>query len=106
MVTLLKYQLRHRLWWRYMTGYELLLPWPYGWIYLSQYTVRESTPDDAYKPWFDEHVGRQGIDWEWFVHPRHSAYILNVPTDVNNAALIKIRKGKAAAATLAKLAWL
>lgn len=106
MASILKYRWYNRLWWQWMTGYELILPWPDGWVYLDNHIAREATPDDAYKLWFDENVGKQGIDWDWFQHPRFSAYILNVPRYANDCILIKIRKGKGAAATLAKLTWL
>jgi hypothetical protein len=25
-------------------------------------------PNDVYRPWLEERVGKQGIDWEWYIH--------------------------------------
>ena len=37
---------------------EVIIPWP-GAGTLS------SDPNKEYRPWLEENVGRQGVDWEW-----------------------------------------
>ncbi len=28
-------------------------------------SANTTEPNDRYRPWLEEHVGRQGVDWEW-----------------------------------------
>lgn len=40
--------------WRVMVGPRVLVKWPTG-----------TEPNEAYRPWLEENVGKQGKDWEW-----------------------------------------
>jgi uncharacterized Zn-finger protein len=28
----------------------------------------DDEPNDHYRPWLEEHVGEQGVDWNWDIH--------------------------------------
>lgn len=43
-------------------------------------------PNKIWKPWLDEHVGKQQLLWEWWLH-----------SDVNTVKIRFIRKSDAAA---------
>ena len=49
-------------------------------------------PNEHYRPWLEEHVGLQGIDWNWAVHE-------------NNIDLLEIHFANREHATLFELAW-
>ena len=29
-------------------------------------------PNEHYRPWLEEHIGEQGVDWNWDIHSVHS----------------------------------
>lgn len=91
-----------------MPGTTVVIPWPGYWSDSDSYgvSIGSSDPNDHYRPWLEQHCGRQGWDWDWRVYALQSAYILNAPIEANSAVEIKFRKGKESIAVLAKLQWL
>ena len=62
---------------------------------IPQY-VQSADPNDHYRPWMEQHVGRQGWDWDWSM----------LDSDItNNCLSIKFRRGKEKYATMALLKW-
>jgi hypothetical protein len=53
-------------------------------------------PNDHYRPWLEQHVGRQGWDWDWGMIDNDAA---------ENRLTIKIRQAKAQYATMIALRW-
>jgi hypothetical protein len=53
-------------------------------------------PNDHYRPWLEEHVGKQGWDWNWGLYGNNAA---------ENKLRIKFRKKHAPMAMLAMLLW-
>lgn len=101
----------HQLWWRFVPGVIINVRWPTGvitagpgpedprWVDYggAAYVTYESAdPNDHYRPWLEQHVGRQGWDWNWgFVN-----------TDVtDNRLTIKIKQNKKDYALLAAMMW-
>jgi len=85
-----------RLWWKACPGTIITTKWPVGRIYsLNGLCYKDSTdPNDHYRPELEEHVGKQGIDWDWQVGPY-----------ADNSLLIKIRSGKTKWATYFAVKW-
>jgi len=54
-------------------------------------------PNDHYRPWMEQHVGRQGWDWDWTVGPSVD--------ETKNYLTIKIRQQHAKYATIAAIRW-
>lgn len=63
--------LKQALWWATVSGVEITLPWPTGWVVLhedpdgSKVSAESSDPNDHYRPWLEKNIGKQGWDWEW-----------------------------------------
>ena len=53
-------------------------------------------PNDHYRPWMEQHVGRQGWDWNWGMADRDAT---------DNRLTIKIRQKYAKYATIAAIRW-
>ena len=53
-------------------------------------------PNDHYRPWMEQHVGRQGWDWNWGMADRDAT---------DNRLTIKIRQKYAKYATIAAIQW-
>lgn len=98
-----------QLWWRFMPGVVINVAWPKGPIKVGpahregwsgvgpefEY-VESADPNDHYRPWMEEHVGRQGWDWNWGM----------ANADVSdNRLTIKIREKHRECAIIAKLMW-
>ena len=91
-----------KLWWRFMPGVVINVKWPKGWVVLhedpdgTKISTESADPNDHYRPWLEEHVGRQGLDWNWGM----------TGTDASeNRLTIKIRQKYAKYATIAALRW-
>lgn len=96
-------------WWRFVPGTVIKVQWPRGKIVVDHNDPRwcdlggavwveldSADPNDFYRPWLEEHVGRQGWDWNWGF----------VGNDVSeNCLTIKIRRSKDKYATIALLKW-
>jgi hypothetical protein len=101
--------IKDKLWWRFMPGTVINVAWPRGQIkvgpshrdgysgYGPEFEYVDSAdPNDHYRPWMEEHVGKQGWDWNWGLSG----------TDVSlNRLTIKIRQKHEKYATIAALRW-
>ena len=101
--------IKDKLWWRFMPGVVINVRWPTGkikvgpshrdgWAGVGEYFeyVDSADPNDHYRPWMEEHVGKQGWDWQWGM----------ANNDVSaNCLTIKIRQKYAKHATIAALMW-
>ena len=58
--------------------------------------VDSADPNDHYRPWMEQHVGKQGWDWNWGMADRDAT---------DNRLTIKIRQRHAKYATLAAIKW-
>ena len=69
-----------------------------GWSGIGEYFeyVDSADPNDHYRPWMEEHVGKQGWDWNWGMADRDAT---------DNRLTIKIRQKHAKYATIAALLW-
>ena len=99
-----------KLWWRFMPGVVVNVKWPAGnivvdhnhplwqdmggavWVDLGF----SADPNDHYRPWMEQHVGRQGWDWNWGMADRDAT---------DNRLTIKIRQKYAKYATIAAIKW-
>ena len=94
--------IKYKLWWRFMPGVVINVKWPRGWVVLHEYpdgsivSTDSADPNDHYRPWMEQHVGRQGWDWNWGMANRDAT---------DNRLTIKIRKKYAKYATLATIKW-
>ena len=73
------------LWWKYMPGVEIEVKWP---------RFERADPNDYYRPWLEEFVGRQGWDWDWKIG--------NIEEDT---LIIRFRRGRHHDAALVMLMW-
>jgi hypothetical protein len=98
-----------KLWWRFMPGVIINVAWPkgqvqvgpshrHGWAGVGEYFeyVDSADPNDHYRPWMEQHVGRQGWDWNWGMADKDAT---------DNRLTIKIRQKYAKYATMAALRW-
>jgi len=91
-----------KLWWRFMPGVVINVRWPKGLVVLdeladgSRVSTESADPNDYYRPWLEEHVGKQGWDWNWGMVDNNVA---------ENRLTIKIRQKHAKYATIAAIRW-
>jgi len=98
-----------KLWWRFMPGVVINVAWPVGQVKVdpdlrhgiwSGYNpgdyVQSADPNDHYRPWMEQHVGKQGWDWNWGLGNNDAA---------DNRLTIKIRRKHEKYATIAALKW-
>jgi hypothetical protein len=89
-----------KLWWKVVSGPSIQVKWPIGEIRIRQEEsdiwdyVRSADPNDHYRPWLEENVGKQYWDWDWRIG--------SVDPDTVE---IKFRRNKAPWATMASLLW-
>ena len=103
--------IREKLWWWLMPGVIINVKWPSGvivagpgpkdprwhdWGGAAYITFESADPNDHYRPWLTEHVGKQGWDWNWGMADRDAT---------DNRLTIKIRQKHAKCATIAALRW-
>jgi hypothetical protein len=98
-------------WWKFMPGAEIEVPWPaadivvgpnsrnWGGMGPTYEQIFSTDPNDHYRPWLEENVGRQGWDWDWRIGQVAAA------GNVRDTLVIKFRKGKAEYATMAAMRW-
>lgn len=97
-----------KLWWWLMPGVIVKVKWPKGPIVVdhddprwydvgaTRVEIESTDPNDHYRPWMEENVGKQKLDWDWGF----------VGNDVNeNCLTIKVRQSKAKYATIMALHW-
>jgi hypothetical protein len=94
--------IREKLWWRFMPGVVVNVKWPKGWVVLHEapdgscVSTESADPNDHYRPFLEQHVGRQGWDWNWGMADRDAT---------DNRLTIKIRQKYAKYATIAVIQW-
>jgi hypothetical protein len=101
------------LWWRFMPGEEIVVPWPTGEVRIRQEesgtwdSVRSADPNDHYRPWLEANVGRQGWDWQWRHRIVTTMYSPGYEDEMitGDKVVIKFRWGKERQAMLANLMW-
>lgn len=92
----------HKVWWTWMPGTEIKVPWPTGWTAPvvaedgSVIQTESSDPNDHYRPFLEKKVGRQGWDWQWDLRDHDI---------IDNTLTIKFRRGKDKWASVAALKW-
>lgn len=59
--------------------YSCIIPYP------------STDPNDAYRVWLEEHVGKQFRDWNWRLHPDSFDKIEVVFKDAEHATLFNLR---------------
>jgi hypothetical protein len=101
--------IKDKLWWRFMPGVVINVKWPKGQVKIGpshrdgysgygpefEY-VDSADPNDHYRPWMEQHVGRQGWDWNWGMANMDAT---------KNRLTIKIRQKHAKYATIAAIQW-
>jgi len=100
-----------KLWWRFVPGAVINVSWPSGvivagpgpedprwhdWGGAAYITFESADPNDHYRPWMEQHVGRQGWDWNWGMADRDAT---------DNRLTIKVRQKYARYATIAAIQW-
>jgi len=97
-----------RLFFKLMPGTMVTVKWPAGdvvvgptsrnWSGVGPYyeEVFSADPNDHYRPWLEDTVGKQSIDWDWALKDYDAT---------NNTLTIKFRKGKEKYAIIAALRW-
>ena len=103
--------IKDKLWWRFVPGVVINVRWPTGvivagpgpedprwhdWGGAAYITFESADPNDHYRPWMEQHVGRQGWDWNWGMADRDAT---------DNRLTIKIRQKYAKYATIAAIQW-
>jgi len=101
--------IRDKLWWRFVPGVVINVRWPAGNIVVDENDPRwdwtmgaslqegfSADPNDHYRPWMEQHVGRQGRDWNWGMTNMDAT---------ENRLTIKIRQKYAKYATIAAIQW-
>lgn len=92
-----------------MPGVKIKVRWPkgqvrvgpshrQGWSGVGEYFeyIDSADPDDHYRPWLEENIGRQGWDWDWLMTDNDVA---------NNQLTIKIRQKYQEHAIILALKW-
>ena len=93
---------RQKLWWRFVPGVWINVRWPRGFTVLEEFPdgtrvgTESADPNDHYRPWLEQHVGRQGWDWDWGMAG---------PDATDDRLTIKIRQKHAQWATVAAMRW-
>lgn len=87
--------------WRIMAGATVIVKWPI--LSKIQTThgpfIFTGDPNESYRPWLEENVGKQGIDWEWRVR---FGVLHGERTD---HVQIYLRRGKTKFAPMIALMW-
>ena len=98
-----------RLWWQFVPGVVFEVRWPRGeikvgpshrdgWTGIGEYFeyVESADPNDHYRPYLEEHVGRQGWDWNWGMGGNNAT---------EDRLTIKIRRKYSHHATILAMKW-
>lgn len=101
------------LWWKFMPGAKVTVKWPTGWTRPVTAAgggfiqMESADPNDHFRPWLEENVGRQGWDWDWRIGKITGAQGSgNGPIVLASDTLtIKFRQARRKYATMFKLIW-
>ncbi len=74
-------------WWKYMPGVKVKITWP---------AEQPADPNEHYRPWLEQNVGKQGWHWNWTMEDNDAA---------ENSLTLKVCKNKSKYATLAAIKW-
>ena len=68
-----------KLWWYFVPWVEVRVRWPSGYIAVDRkdprwydvgarlVEIHSADPNDFYRPFMEEWIGRQGPDWQWYM---------------------------------------
>jgi len=97
-----------KIWWSFAPYIEISVKWPKGKIAVKYgdsrwydcgatwVEIESADPNDHYRPFMEEWIGRQGRDWDWYMGN----------TDVrDNRLTIRIREKHAVFATHIAMMW-
>lgn len=96
------------LWWKFMPGQEIEVPWPRGWTEPEEcpgggsVQIESADPNDHYRPHLEKLAGKQGWDWDWKLGYIDIGQGIRVSGDT---LIIKFRKGKDRWASYFTLKW-
>lgn len=97
------------LWWKFVRGPEIVVRWPNGWTRPDHLGVscESADPNDHYRPWLEENVGKQGWDWNWRHSIGDSMHTPGYESDMlgHDQVVIKFRKKHQDSALVAKMLW-
>lgn len=95
--------------WYLVPTVEFRLKWPVGtitvdhnhpkWDWTLGATLQEgfsADPNDHYRPWLEQNIGKQAWDWDWKMAGNDAA---------DNMLTLRVRQDKAKYATIAALQW-
>ncbi len=98
-----------QLWWRFVPGVVINVQWPKGplivdhndprWVDLGGAVwvqIDSADPNDHYRPFMEQHIGKQGWDWNWGMADCDAR---------DNRLTIKIRRKHQKYATLLAIKW-
>jgi len=101
--------IKQQIWWRFMPGTTVSVRWPVGqirvgpshregWSGVGEYFeyLHSADPNDHYRPWLEQNVGRQGWDWNWGMADRDAT---------DNRLTIKIRHKHEKYAIIIAMMW-
>jgi hypothetical protein len=101
--------IKDKLWWRFVPGVVINVKWPKGQVkvgpshrdgysgYGPEFEYVDSAdPNDHYRPWMEQHIGKQGRDWNWGMANMDAT---------ENRLTIKIRQKYVKYATIAAIQW-
>lgn len=82
-------------WWRWIPGESISVPWPRDLPF---------DPGQQYRPWLEEHVGRQlwHWDWRWYGYMEGGRY---GSREVYDEVEIRVRRDRVHLITLIALKW-
>lgn len=101
----LRESLLNRIWWKFMPGIYIHMPWPVGPVNVKNPCSEiflnpgpeSADPNDHWRAWLEREVGKQGSAWDWMIGSVGEG---SFDTDT---VLIKFRFDKSDAATAFRL---
>lgn len=97
------------LFWKYGSGPTVTVRWPVGEVRIRQEPsgiwdyVTSADPNDHYRPYLEQNVGKQNRDWMWKIGP--AVADTGAGTRGYDTLLIKFSRKKAKWATATSLLW-
>lgn len=86
------------IWWKFMPGETITTKWPsLSWTdqdHLGNQTW-SSDPNDHWRPWLEQNVGKQGWDWDWRIGQSGFRYDGERFGDILEIKFRKKHRGKA-----------
>ena len=97
-----------KIWWYFVPWIEVSVKWPSGpigvgyddarWydVGAARVQIHSADPNDHYRPFMEQYVGRQGPDWQWYMANNDAA---------ENRLTIRMRRKYAINATHISMMW-